>query len=83
MSQLIVQGLEETTTTRLERRAARHGQSAEAEARDIIRDALKHEEPGDERLGTRIADRFRGGGLKPHETIDEFRGSALGSPFGE
>ena len=83
MAQLIVRGLEEVVKTRLRNRAVRHGQSMEAEARDIIRDALKHEEQSGEGLGTRIAGRFRGKGLKLHENIDEFRGAALDSPFDE
>jgi plasmid stability protein len=54
----------------------------EAEARDILRDALKAEisSPG---LGTRIAARFRGIGLREGEEIQELRGHTIRSPFEE
>ena len=40
MAQLIVRNLEEGVVRRLRARAARHGRSAEAEHRDILRRAL-------------------------------------------
>ena len=84
MAQLIVRGLEEDIKTRQKRRAVRHGQSMEAEARDILRDALKTEnDTGSRGLGTMIADQFRGIGLKPHEEIQELRGTILKNPFEE
>jgi plasmid stability protein len=43
-SQLIVRGLDPATVSALKRRAARHGRSAEAEHRAILREALAHEE---------------------------------------
>ena len=43
-SQLIVRGLDEATVRALKRRAARHGRSAEAEHREILREALAHEQ---------------------------------------
>jgi len=44
-SQLVVRGLDESIVRALKRRAARHGRSAEAEHREILREALAHEEP--------------------------------------
>ena len=84
MAQLIVRGLEEDIKARLQRRATRNGQSMEAEARDILRNALKDDERTHRiGLGTRISDRFRGIGLKPGEEIEELRGHVLKSPFEE
>mgnify|MGYP001582202952 CR=1 FL=1 len=40
MSQLIVRNLEEAIVVELKRRAARHGRSAEAEHREILREVL-------------------------------------------
>jgi len=40
MSQLIVRNLEEAIVVELKRRAARHGRSAEAEHREILRAVL-------------------------------------------
>jgi plasmid stability protein len=43
MASLSVRNLEDDTMARLKRRAARHGRSAEAEARDILVQALSAE----------------------------------------
>ena len=48
---LSVRNVDDVLITRLKRRAARHGRSAEAEMRDILRQALEGEADGDfERL---------------------------------
>ena len=48
---LSVRNVDDVLITRLKRRAARHGCSAEAEMRDILRQALEGEDDGDfERL---------------------------------
>ena len=48
---LSVRNVDDVLITRLKRRAARHGRSAEAELRDILRQALEGEADGDfERL---------------------------------
>lgn len=44
MAQLIVRNIEDEIVQRLKRRAARLGRSAEAEHREILREALKHDE---------------------------------------
>jgi plasmid stability protein len=43
MAQLVVRNLEDGLVTRLKLRAARHGRSAEAEHREILRQALTEE----------------------------------------
>ncbi len=58
MAQLIVRDLEDDVKTCLQRRAARHGRSLEAEVRDILRNAAKDEATQRNALGTRIASRF-------------------------
>ncbi len=66
MAQLVVRGLEDDVKVRLQRRAAEHGRSLEAEVRDILRDAVKDNGTGGGLLGTRIAARFAG--LHVHES---------------
>lgn len=46
MGQLIVRNLDEALVLALKRRAARHGRSAEAEHREILREALSAETRG-------------------------------------
>ncbi len=46
MAQLIVRDLEEELVRKLRFRAARHGKSAEAEHREILRQALGHRAAG-------------------------------------
>ena len=46
MGQLIVRNLDEALVLALKRRAARHGRSAEAEHREILREALSSEVDG-------------------------------------
>jgi len=71
MAQLLVRNLEDNLKLRLQRRAKRHGQSMEAEARDILRNALREREKPPGGLGTEIANMFRGIGLKEGEEIAE------------
>jgi antitoxin FitA len=64
MAQLTVRNLEQSVKTRLQRRAKRHGHSMEEEVRDILRNAVKGKDAGDEvGLGTRIQRRFAGIGV--------------------
>ena len=73
MAQLLVRNLEDRLKARLQRRARTHGRSMEEEAREILRNALRQEEPT-KGLGTEIAALFRGRGLQ--EEIPEVRGHA-------
>ena len=75
MAQLIVRNLEDQLKVRLQKRAKRHGQSMEEEARDILRDALKQEDVSGAGLGTEIADLFREKGLE--KDIPESRGHSI------
>lgn len=83
MAQILVRDIEEDVKERLQRRAARHGRSMEAEVRDILRDVVKGEERPGGGLGTEIAGLFKGIGLREGEEIPDLRGHDLKSPFEE
>jgi len=72
LAQLIVRNLDEDVKRRLRERAERRGKSMEAEARDILSNALAEAERPNEGLGTRIAARFAELGLD--KEIEELRG---------
>jgi antitoxin FitA len=61
MSVLTVRNLDDDLKTRLRVRAAQHGRSMEAEAREILRESLT-DPPGPE-MGSWIRKRFEGLGL--------------------
>jgi antitoxin FitA len=77
MAQFVVRHLEDEVKERLKRRAARHGRSMEEEARDILRNALKHEGAPLPRLGSGIATRFSRHGLT--EDLPELHGEVARS----
>ena len=81
MAQIIVRDIEEDVKERLQKRAARHGRSMEAEVRDILRNAVKRDRQPKKGLGTEIAELFAGIGLKEGEEIKELRGYTLQNPF--
>ena len=82
MAQLVVRNLEDTVKARLQRRARRHGHSMEEEARDILLNAVRHEEDERAPLGTRLKARFAGVGLDAD--IPEVRGAlAVPAELGE
>jgi plasmid stability protein len=64
MGQILVRNIDDEVRRRLKLRAGKHGHSMEQEIRDILRDAVKDEEGPQKGLGTRIAERFRGLGLR-------------------
>ncbi len=72
MAQLIVRNLDDGVKSRLHARAERHGRSMEAEIRNILNEAAEAEAPAPAPLGTCIARRFVGLGLK--DTLPELRG---------
>lgn len=74
MAQVVVRQLEEDLKERLKRRAKRHGRSVEAEIREILRSAVAEERTPVARLGSRMASRFRGKGLKAD--LPELRGQS-------
>lgn len=75
MPQILVRNLDAHTKSRLQRRAKRNGRSMEEEARDILRSALNKDQTPVRRLGTEIAEMFRGIGLE--QEIPELRGHLL------
>ena len=83
MAQLVVRNLDDDVKLLLQRRAASHGQSMEAEVRDILRDALKPDRRATKGLGSEIAARFQRIGLRPDEHFPEMRGHLLEDPFEE
>jgi len=76
MAQILVRNLDDSLKARLQRRAKKHGHSMEAEAREILRDALKQEEHPKRGLGSEIVALFSGQGigLDEGEEIPELRG---------
>jgi plasmid stability protein len=58
MAQLVIRNLNEEIKQRLKQRALLHGSSMEAEARQILRNALKDEKHHAVALGSKIAARF-------------------------
>jgi plasmid stability protein len=83
MAQILVRDIEDDVKERLQRRAARHGRSMEAEVRDILRDIVKEEDWPGGGLGTEIVALFSGIGLQDGEEIPELRGYTVKSPFEE
>ena len=80
MAQLVVRNLDDEVKAKLRRRAEAHGQSTEEEVRAILRDAVKEEVGPRSGLGTRIAARFAGIGLREGEEIPELRGYPIEPP---
>jgi plasmid stability protein len=83
MAQILVRDIEDDVKERLQRRAARHGHSMEAEIRDILRDVVKADMEPAGGLGTEIAALFRGIGLQRGEEIPELRGFTIKNVFEE
>ena len=74
MAQFVVRHLEDDVAAKLKQRAKRHARSMEDEVRHILRNAVLDGRIRSQKLGTRIAARFRRAGL----TVDlpELRGRA-------
>jgi len=81
MAQILVRNVEDRLKGRLQRRAKRHGRSMEAEAREILRDALTREESAPVvGFGTASVALFSGSGVYLDEPIKEFRGMKMQIP---
>ena len=80
MAQLLVRNLEDRIKARLQRRARSHGQSMEAEARDILRDALREREEPQDGLGSEMVALFSGSGVYLDEPIAEIRDMRMEIP---
>jgi plasmid stability protein len=72
MGQILVRKVDDALKRKLQRRAERHGHSMEEEVRNILRNAVKDESKPEKGLGTMIAERFRGLGLREGD-IQELR----------
>ena len=80
MAQLLVRNLEDQLKVRLQRRAKRNGHSMEAEARDILRNALREDEAQSVGFGTASVALFSGQGIFLEEPIAELRDIRLQVP---
>lgn len=71
MGSLHVRNLDEELVRRLKQRAARHGRSAEAEHREILRSALSGEQDGEswDELAARLRARTAGRPHTPAEVL--------------
>lgn len=74
MAQILVRNLDDRLKARLQRRAKRNGRSMEAEAREILRDALRVKENPEVGFGTATAALFSGRGIGLEKPIREWRG---------
>ena len=72
MAQFVVRNLEEDVASKLKQRAKRHARSMEDEVRHILRTAVQERSERAQKLGSRIAQRFRGSGLT--SDLPELRG---------
>ena len=80
MAQFVVRNLEEEVAEKLKQRAKRHARSMEDEVRHILRAAVQRRPEPVEKLGSRIAQRFRGAGLS--SDLAELRGTtAIAAEF--
>jgi len=78
MAQILVRNLDDRLKTRLQRRAKRNGRSMEAEAREILSDALKLDQKAPAvGFGTASVALFSGSGVYLDEPIREWRGNPL------
>lgn len=80
MAQILVRNVDDPLKARLQRRAKRHGRSMEAEAREILRNALKAEDAQTVGFGTASVALFSGQGVSLDEPIQEIRGMRMQIP---
>lgn len=80
MAQILVRNIEDRLKSRLQRRAKRNGHSMEAEAREILRNALREEEAPALGFGTATVALFSGQGIGLDEPIQEIRGFHMEIP---
>ena len=74
MAQFVVRNLEDDVAEKLKKRAKQHARSMEDEVRHILRAAVQERPESVQKLGTRIAQRFRRAGLI--SDLPEVRGDA-------
>ncbi|MGB6827925.1 MAG: hypothetical protein WBE41_07790 [Terracidiphilus sp.] len=82
MAQILIRKIDDRVKARLQRRAKRNGRSMEAEAREMLRNALREEETPKRGLGSEIVALFSGQGigLEEGEEIQEIRGMRMQIP---
>jgi antitoxin FitA len=81
VAQILVRNLDDPLKARLQRRAKRNGRSMEAEAREILREALRKEAKAPEvGFGTASVALFSGQGIGLQEPIKELRGMRMEVP---
>jgi len=73
MAQFVVRHLEDDVARKLKQRARRHARSMEDEVRHILRAAVQQRREPAPNLGSSIAQRFRGRGLRTD--LPELRGA--------
>ena len=72
MAQILIRQIDDDTKSKLQRLARQHGRSTEEEVREILRNAVREVDEPPAKLGSRIAARFSGVGLK--QEVAELRG---------
>ena len=72
MAQFVVRQLEEDVAEKLKQRAKKNARSMEDEVRHILRSAVRQHAEGPQKLGSRIARRFKRAGLT--RDLPELRG---------
>jgi len=75
MAQILVRQIDDDTKSKLQRLARQHGRSTEEEVREILRNAVREVDEPPTKLGSRIAARFSGVGLK--QEVAEVRGQPV------
>ena len=75
MAQILVRQIDDDTKSKLQRLARQHGRSTEEEVREILRNAIREVDEPPTKLGSRIAARFSGVGLK--QEVAEVRGQPV------
>ncbi len=80
MAQILIRNLDDRLKARLQRRARRNGRSMEAEAREILRDALRVKQTPEVGFGTASVALFSGRGVYLDEPIQEIRGMRMEIP---
>jgi plasmid stability protein len=80
MAQILVRNVEDSLKERLQRRAKLHRCSMEAEAREILRNALREEETPKQGLGSEMVALFSGSGVYIDEPIAEIRNMRMEIP---
>ena len=77
MAQILVRNLDDRLKVRLRSLARKNGRSMEAEASEILRNALLQDEAPSVGFGTASAALFRGAGLTEPLEIPDWRGNPI------